>query len=63
MKVRCISNSSWDLLRSKQLNSKLTIGKVYDVLKIECIPFSPHRYDDPSGPFYSIKCDDGDFFN
>ena len=58
MKVKCISNESWDLLHN--LRSKLTINKVYDVLKIENIPFSPHRYDDPSGPFYSIKCDNGE---
>ncbi len=58
MKVKCISNESWDLLHN--LRSKLTINKVYDVLKIENIPFSPHRFDDPSGPFYSIKCDDGE---
>ena len=58
MKVKCISNESWDLLHN--LRSKLTIDKVYDVLKIENIPFSPHRFDDLSGPFYSIKCDDGE---
>jgi hypothetical protein len=27
------------------------------VIRLENIPFSPHRYDDPSGPFYLIKCD------
>ena len=61
MKVKCISNESWDLLHN--LRSKLTIGKVYDVIKIENIPFSPHRYDDPSGPFYRIKCDNGEIKN
>jgi len=58
MKVKCISNESWDLLHD--LRSKLTIDKVYDVITIESIPFSPHRYDDPSGLFYRIKCDNGE---
>jgi hypothetical protein len=58
MKVKCVSNESWDLLHN--LRDKLTIGKIYDVIKIEDIPFSPHRYDDPSGPFYRIKCDNGE---
>lgn len=58
MKVKCISNESWDLLHD--LRSKLTIDKIYDVITIENIPFSPHRYDDPSGPFYRIKCDNGE---
>ncbi len=58
MKVKCISNESWDLLHD--LRSKLTIDKIYDVIKLENIPFSPHRYDDPSGPFYRIKCDNGE---
>ncbi len=50
MKVICISNKGWERL-------PLTIGKMYDVIKIENIPFSPSRYDDPSGPFYVICCD------
>ena len=58
MKVKCVSNESWDLLHN--LRDKLTIGKIYDVIKIEQIPFSPHRYDDPSGPFCRIKCDNGE---
>lgn len=50
MKVMCVSNKSWEPL-------PITIGKIYDVIRLENIPFSPHRYDDPSGPFYLIKCD------
>lgn len=53
MKVMCVSNKSWERL-------PLTIGKIYDVLKIENVPFSPSRYDDPSGPFYRIICDNGE---
>jgi hypothetical protein len=49
-KVMCVSNKSWEPL-------PITIGKIYDVIRLENIPFSPHRYDDPSGPFYLIKCD------
>jgi hypothetical protein len=49
-KVMCVSNKGWEPL-------PITIGKIYDVIRLENIPFSPHRYDDPSGPFYLIKCD------
>jgi hypothetical protein len=55
-KVMCVSNppyyrgKGWERL-------PLTIGKIYDVIKEVHIPFSKHRYDDPSGPFYLIKCD------
>jgi hypothetical protein len=35
----------------------LTIGKVYDVIEIVNIPFSPSRYDDYSGPRYKIVND------
>jgi hypothetical protein len=49
-KVMCVSNKGWERL-------PLTIGKIYDVIKEVHIPFSTHRYDDPSGPFYLIKCD------
>ena len=53
MKIICVSNKGFERL-------PLTIGKMYDVIKLENIPFSPHRYDDPSGPFYRIKCDNGE---
>jgi hypothetical protein len=53
MKVICISNKSWERL-------PLTIGKMYDVIDKMNIPFSPSRYDDPSGPFYKVKCDNGE---
>ena len=49
-KVMFVSNKGWEPL-------PITIGKIYDVIRLENIPFSPHRYDDPSGPFYLIKCD------
>lgn len=49
-KVVCLSNKGFERL-------PLTIGKMYDVIKEEIIPFSPHRFDDDSGPFYLIKCD------
>ncbi len=49
-KVMCVSNKAWEPL-------PITIGKIYDVIKEVHIPFSKHRYDDPSGPFYLIKCD------
>lgn len=53
MKVICLSNKGWERL-------PLTIGEMYDVIKLENIPFSPSRYDDPSGPFYVIKSDNGE---
>ncbi len=53
MKVICISNKGWEPL-------PLTTGKMYDVIKESYVPFSPQRYDDPSGPFYKIKCDIGE---
>ena len=53
MKVICISNKNWERL-------PLTIGKMYDVIDKMNIPFSPSRYDDPSGPFYKVKCDNGE---
>ena len=52
-KVVCLSNKGFERL-------PLTIGKMYDVIKEEIIPFSPHRFDDDSGPFYLIKCDNGE---
>ena len=53
MKVICLSNKGWERL-------PITIGKMYDVIKEVNIPHSPHRYDDPSGPYYLIKCDNGE---
>jgi ribosomal protein S27E len=54
MKVKCIS------CKGIGGNLPISISKIYDVIKLENIPFSPHRYDDPSGPFYKIKCDNGE---
>jgi hypothetical protein len=53
VKVICVSNKVFERL-------PLTIGKMYDVIKKTHIPFSPSRYDDPSGPFYLVKCDNGE---
>ena len=33
---------------------------MYKVIDKMRIPFSPSRPDDSSGPFYKIKCDDGE---
>lgn len=38
----------------------LTVDKVYDVIEITHIPYSPSRYDDCSGPFYQIVNDIGE---
>lgn len=53
MKVICVSNIGWERL-------PLTVGEMYDVIEKVNIPFSPTRYDDQSGPFYKIKCDNGE---
>lgn len=53
MIVICISNNGWERL-------PLTIGEMYTVVDKMRIPFSPSRPDDSSGPFYKIKCDDGE---
>ena len=53
MKLMCISCKGCNPL-------PITIGKIYEVLDVEHVPFSPTRYDDPSGPFYKIKCDNGE---
>ena len=41
-------------------NLPLTVGKVYDVMEIGRIPFSPSRYDDYSGPRYKLVNDLGE---
>jgi len=56
MKVICIDNYPE---RIGMLQPSLTIDKMYEVIDITHVPFSSHRYDDPSGPFYLIKDDDG----
>lgn len=53
-KVICTNN------KSSSKSSPLTIGKMYQVINETYVPFSPSRYDDPSGPFYKIKCDTGE---
>lgn len=52
MKVICLRNKGW-----KEL--PLTIGEMYEVIETINIPFSKSRFDDPSGPFYKIKSDNG----
>ena len=37
----------------------LTVGKVYDVIEITRIPFSPSRYDNYTGPIYKIVTNTG----
>ena len=59
MKVICISTSNFNLGKG-WYPLHLTIGKMYDVIETSNIPFSPSRYDDPSGTFYKIKCDNGE---
>ncbi len=56
MKVICIDNYPE---RIGMLSPSLTIDKMYEVIDVTHVPFSSHRYDDPSGPFYLIKDDDG----
>ena len=57
MKVICINISPEGVGR---FVPNLTLDKMYDVIKEVNIPFSPSRYDDPSGLFYLIKGDDGE---
>jgi hypothetical protein len=56
MKVICIDNYPE---RIGMLSPSLTIDKMYEVIDVSHIPFSQHRYDDPSGDFYLIKDDEG----
>ena len=56
MKVICMNTSRY----GKYDNLPLTVGKVYDVMEIGRIPFSPSRYDDYSGPRYKLVNDLGE---
>jgi hypothetical protein len=56
MKVICL-NTSW---YNKYDNLPLTVGKVYDVIEVGRIPFSPSRYADYSGPRYRLVNDLGE---
>jgi hypothetical protein len=56
MKVKCINISR----HNRYDRLPLTVGKVYDVIDITRIPFSPHRYDDYSGPIYKLINDKGE---
>ncbi len=56
MKVICLNTS----LYNRYENLPLTVGKVYDVIEITRIPFSPIRYDDYSGPRYKLVNDRGE---
>jgi rRNA processing protein Gar1 len=53
MKVICTNNKSHETL-------PLTIGKIYNIIGKMTIPYSPSRYDDVSGPFIKIKCDNSE---
>jgi hypothetical protein len=56
MKVICVNNHPE---RIGMLQPSLTIDKMYEVIDVNHVPFSKHRWDDPSGPFYLIKDDEG----
>ncbi len=56
MKVKCMNISKYN--RYDRL--PLTVDKVYDVIEVTRIPFSPHRYDDYTGPFYKLVNDNGE---
>ena len=56
MKVKCLNISKYN--RYDRL--PLTVGKVYDVIEVTRIPFSPNRYDDYSGPIYNLVNDRGE---
>lgn len=56
MKVKCLNISKYN----KYDRLPLTVDKVYDVLEVTRIPFSPSRYDDYSGPIYKIINDKGE---
>jgi hypothetical protein len=56
MKVICLNIS----LYNKYDNLPLTVGKVYNVIEVVRIPFSPTRYDDYSGPRYKLVNDRGE---
>lgn len=56
MKVICLNTSRYN----RYDNLPLTVGKVYDVIEIGRIPFSPSRYDDYSGPRYKLVNDLGE---
>lgn len=53
MIVICVDKTSLSKL-------SLTIGEMYKVIDKMRIPFSPSRPQVSSGPFYKIKCDDGE---
>jgi len=56
MKVICL-NTSW---YNKYDKLPLTVGKVYDVIEVVRIPFSPSMYDDYSGLRYKLVNDLGE---
>lgn len=56
MKVKCLNTSKYN--RYDRL--PLTVDKVYDVIEVTRIPFSPSRYDEYSGPIYKLVDDKGE---
>jgi len=56
MKVKCLNISKYN----RYDNLPLTVDKIYDVIEIVSIPFSPSRYDDYTGPIYKIVNDKGE---
>ena len=56
MKVKCLNTSKYN----RYVRLPLTVDKVYDVIEVTRIPFSPSRYDDYSGPIYNLVNDNGE---
>ena len=56
MKVKCLNISKYN----QYDNLPLTEDKIYDVIEIVSIPFSPSRYDDYTGHIYKIVNDKGE---
>ncbi len=56
VKVKCLNTNKYN----RYDNLPLTVGKVYDVIKIVNIPFNSRRYDDYTGPFYELVNDLGE---
>jgi len=56
MRVICLNTSR----HNKYDDLPLTVGKVYDVIEVGRIPFSPSRYDDYSGLRYKLVNDRGE---
>ena len=56
MKVKCLNISEYN----QYDRLSLTVDKVYDVIEVTRIPFSPSRYNDYTGPIYKVVNDIGE---